>query len=132
MHDRDYYFRQFDLSIGDTVYYVIGGDAVYSIKKTKIIGEKTRTRGRLLHDLKLEYNVYETVDGRIISRSCIKERDEISPEQVFLTKDEAEQFVITCLLEEINREKHTLLAARERLARAERVLKVYKKYGKSE
>lgn len=133
MHSRDFYLRQLDLSIGDTVYYVIGGDAAYSIKKTKIIGKKTRTCGRLFHDLKIEYTVYETEDGRMISRSFfMKERDEMSAEQVFLTKDEAAQFIISCLHKEINRERHSLLNAQERLARAEQVLKVYEKYGQSE
>ena len=133
MHSSDFYLRQLDLSIGDTVYYVIGCDAVYSIKKTRIIGKKTRTRGLGIHGPKFEYTVYETEDGRLISRDIfLKERDEMSAEQVFLTKDEAAQFIITCLHKEINRERHSLLNAQERLARAERVLKVYERYGKSE
>jgi hypothetical protein len=133
MHSRDFYLRQLDLSIGDTVYYVIGCDAVYSIKKTRIIGKKTRTRGLGIHGPKFEYTVYETEDGRLISRDFfLKERDEMSPKQVFLTKDEAVQFIIDCLHIEINQEKHSLLNAQKRLARAERVLKVYEKYGKTE
>ena len=133
MNSRDFYLKQLDLSIGDIVYYVIGGDAAYSIKKTRIIGKKTRTRGLGFHGPKFEYTVYETEDGRLISRDFfLKERDEMSPKQVFLTKDEAVQFIITCLHKEINRERHSLLNAQERLARAERVLKVYEKYGKTE
>ena len=54
MNSRDFYLKQLDLSIGDIVYYVIGGDAAYSIKKNRIIGKKTRTRGRLFHDLKID------------------------------------------------------------------------------
>ena len=133
MNSRDFYLKQLDLSIGDIVYYVIGSDAAYSIKKTRIIGVKTKTRGRLFHDLKIEYTVYETEDGRLISRDFFfNERGEMNPKQVFLTKNEAVQFIIACLHKEINREKHSLLNAKERLARAERVLKVYEKYGKKE
>jgi ubiquitin C-terminal hydrolase len=132
MNSRDFYLKQLDLSIGDIVYYVIGSDAAYSIKKTRIIGVKARTQGRLFHDLKIEYTVYETEDGRLISRtSFVKKSDEMSAKQVFRTKDEAVQFIIDCLHKEINQEKHSLLNAQERLARAERVLKVYEKYGKT-
>ena len=132
MNSRDFYLKQLDLSIGDIVYYVIGDDAAYSIKKTRIIGVKARTQGRLFHDLKIEYTVYETEDGRLISRtSFVKKSDEMSAKQVFRTKDEAVQFIIDCLHKEINQEKHSLLNAQERLARAERVLKVYEKYGKT-
>ena len=133
MNSRDFYLKKLDLSIGDIVYYVMGSDAAYSIKKTRIIGKKTRTRGRLLHDLKIEYTVYETEDGRLISRSYfLKERDEMSAKQVFRTKDEAVQFIIDCLHKEINREKHSLLNVQERLAKAERVLKVYERYAKTQ
>jgi hypothetical protein len=133
MNSRDFYLKQLDLSIGDIVYYVIGSDAAYSIRKTRSIGVKARTRGLGIHGLKIEYAVYETKDGRLISRnSFLNERDEMSAEQVFRTKDEAVQFIITCLHKEINRERHSLLNAQERLARAERVLKVYERYGKSE
>lgn len=132
MNSRDFDLRQLDLSIGDIVYYVIGSDATYSINKTRIINEKARTRGLGIRGPRFEYTVYETEDGRLISRSFLKERDEMSPEQVFRTKHEAVQFIIGCLHKEINQEKHTLLNAQERLARAERVLKVYEKYGKTE
>ena len=56
----------------------------------------------------------------------------MSAKQVFLTKDEAVQFIIACLHKEINREKHSLHNAQEWLAKAERALKVYEKYGKTE
>ena len=133
MNSRDFYLKQLDLSIGDIVYYVIGSDAAYSIKKTRIIGKKTRTRGLGIHGPKFEYAVYETEDGRLISRtSFVKKSDEMSAKQVFRTKDEAVQFIIDCLHKEINQEKHSLLNAQERLEKAERVLKVYEKYGKTE
>ena len=133
MNSRDFYLKQLDLSIGDIVYYVIGGDAAYSIRKTRIIGVKARTQGRLFHDLKIEYTVYVTEDGRLISRTAFRVKDdEMSANQVFRTKDEAVQFIIDCLHKEINQEKHSFLNAQERLARAERVLKVYEKYGKTE
>jgi hypothetical protein len=133
MNSRDFYLKQLDLSIGDIVYYVIGSDAAYSIRKTRIIGVKARTRGLGIHGLKIEYAVYETKDGRLISRnSFLNERDEMSAEQVFRTKDEAVQFIKECLDKEINRARHSLLEAQERLEKAERVLKVYEKYGKTE
>ncbi|MDY6464805.1 MAG: hypothetical protein SPK80_09415 [Bacteroidales bacterium] len=133
MNSRDFYLKQLDLSIGDIVYYVIGSDAAYSIRKTRIIGVKARTRGLGIHGLKIEYAVYETKDGRLISRnSFLNERDEMSAEQVFRTKDEAVQFIKECLGKEINRARHSLLEAQERLEKAERVLKVYEKYGKTE
>jgi len=94
---------------------------------------KARTRGLGIHGLKIEYAVYETKDGRLISRnSFLNERDEMSAEQVFRTKDEAVQFIKECLGKEINRARHSLLEAQERLEKAERVLKVYEKYGKTE
>ena len=132
MKCRDFYFRQLVLSIGDIVYYVTGCEATYSIKKTRIIGKKTRTKGLGIHGPKFEYTVYETEDGMLISRNYfLKERDEMSAKQVFRTKDEAVQFIIDCLHKEINREKHVLLNAQERLAKAERVLKVYERYAKT-
>ena len=132
MQSRDFFFRQIDLSIGDKVYYVIGSDAAYSIKKTTIVDIKTRTQGLDIHGPGIEYTVYETEDGKLISRSFIMKRDEMSLSQVFLTKEEAVQFVIDCLNKDINRERHALLNAQERLSRAERVLKVYERYGKRE
>lgn len=132
MQSRDFFFRQIDLSIGDKVYYVIGSDAAYSIKKTRIANIKTRTRGLGFHGPKIEYTVYETEDGRMISRTFIERRNEMSLSQVFMTKTEAVQFVIDCLHKDINRERHSLLNAQERLSRAERVLKVYERYGKKE
>ena len=133
MNSRDFYLKQLDLSIGDIVYYVIGSDAAYSIRKTRIIGKKTRKLLGCLHDLKIEYTVYETEDGRLISRTFfMHRRDEMSPRQVFRTKDEAVQFIKDCLGKEINRARHSLLEAQERLEKAERVLKVYEKYGKTE
>lgn len=129
MKCRDFYFRQLVLSIGDIVYYVTGCEATYSIKKTRIVDILTRTRGLGIHGLKMDYTVYLTEDGQVISRSFIEKRDEMSPDQVFLSKGDAVQYVKECLRKEINRERHALLNAQERLARAERALKVYEKYG---
>jgi len=129
MKCRDFYFRQLVLSIGDIVYYVTGCEATYSIKKTRIADILTRTRGLGIHGLKMDYTVYLTEDGQVISRSFIEKRDEMSPDQVFLSKGDAVQYVKECLRKEINQERHALLNAQERLARAERALKVYEKYG---
>ena len=129
MKCRDFYFRQLVLSIGDIVYYVTGCEATYSIKKTRIVDILTRTRGLGIHGLKMDYTVYLTEDGQVISRSFIEKRDEMSPDQVFLSKGDAVQYVKEFLRKEINRERHALLNAQERLARAERALKVYEKYG---
>lgn len=129
MKCRDFYFRQLVLSIGDIVYYVTGCEATYSIKKTRIVDILTRTHGLGIHGLKMDYTVYLTEDGQVISRSFIEKRDEMSPDQVFLSKGDAVQYVKECLRKEINRERHALLNAQERLARAERALKVYEKYG---
>lgn len=129
MKCRDFYFRQLVLSIGDIVYYVTGCEATYSIKKTRIVDILTRTHGLGIHGLKMDYTVYLTEDGQVISRSFIEKRDEMSPDQVFLSKGDAVQYVKECLRKEINRERHALLNAQERLARAERALNVYEKYG---
>ena len=130
MKCRDFYFRQLVLSIGDIVYYVTGGEATYSIKKTRIVDILTRTRGLGIHGLpKMDYTAYVTEDGQIIGNSFIVKRDEMSLDQVFLSKEESIQYIKECLRKEINRERHALLNAQERLAQAERALKVYEKYG---
>ena len=129
MKCRNFYFRQLVLSIGDIVYYVTGCEATYSIKKTRIVDILTRTHGLGIHGLKMDYTVYLTEDVQVISRSFIEKRDEMSPDQVFLSKGDAVQYVKECLRKEINRERHALLNAQERLARAERALNVYEKYG---
>ena len=53
----------------------------------------------------------------------------MDPSYVFTTKNEAVQCIIECLHKEIKREKHAILCAQARLEEAERVLKVYQKYG---
>jgi len=128
MKCRDFYFRQLVLSIGDIVYYVTGCEATYSIKKTRIVDILTRTRGLGIHG-KMDYTAFVTEDGQIIGNSFIGKRDEMSPDQVFLSKEESIQYIKECLRKEINRERHALLNAQERLAQAERALKVYEKYG---
>lgn len=134
MHSRDFYLRHHEYSIGDIIYYVVGGDSVYSIKKTRIISTKTRQSGfRTGSNPIFDYIVYQTEDGRLISQTPFRHRqDEMDPSFVFRTKDDAVQCIMDCLHKEINRARHALLDAQERLARAERVMKVYVKYGKSE
>lgn len=127
MHGKDYFLRHLELSVGDTVYYVAGYQDTYSIKKTRIAGIDTRHKG-LDRRFRIDYQIYIAEDGRIISRDFRHKKDELSSEQVFLTKDEAIQFIIDRLNREINVQKHTILYAQERLAEAERVMKNYKKY----
>lgn len=129
---REFFYKQLDLSVGDVVYYVIGEGAVFSIRKTRVMDIQTRYNGLGIHGIKMEYTVYITEDGHILSRSFRKKKDELDSGQVFLIKDEAVQFIKARLNKEINQARHTLLDAQERLAKAERVLKVYEKYGQSE
>ena len=132
MHSREFYLRHYDYAVGDTVYYVLGEDAAYSIRKTRIIGTRTRQSGfRIGGNPVFDYIVYQTEDGRLISQTEFRhKRDEMDPSFVFRTKEEAVQCIKNCLQEEINRARHTLLYAQARLDAAERVLKVYEKYGK--
>ena len=59
MHSKEFYLQHHDYSIGDTVYYVLGEDAVYSIKKTRIVGTKTRQSGfRIGSNPVFKYIVY--------------------------------------------------------------------------
>ena len=126
MHCKDFYFRHLDLSVGDTVYYVTGYEAIYSIKKTRIAIKESRHQG-LEKRFWIEYTVYVTEDGTIISRDFKHKMDEISSEQVYLSKAEAIQFIKDRLHQEINLQRNVLLNAQERLAAAERVLKNYEK-----
>ena len=132
MHSREFYLRHHDYAVGDTVYYVLGEDAAYSIKKTRIVGTRTRQSGSLIGRIPvLNYIVYETEDGRLISQTAFRhKRDEMDPSFVFRTKEAAVQCIKDCLQKEINRARHTILYAQARLDAAERVLKVYEKYGK--
>ena len=121
-----------DYAIGDTVYYVEGGDAVYSIRKTRITAKETRQSGfRIRNNPVFDYIVYRTEDGRLISQTEFRRAgDEMNPSSVFLTKDKAVQYIIHCLHREINIQWQTLLNAQKRMLQAERVLHMYEKYGK--
>ena len=131
MHSREFWLRRLNLNIGDTVYYVIGEDATYSIKKTRIVGIQKRASGLSIHTIPIdEYLVYKTEDGRIINESFRRKKDELDASVAFLSKDAAIKYVIQCLHCEINVQKHALLNAQQRLEQAERILKLYEKYGK--
>ena len=117
-----------DLSIGDTVYYVLGDEPCYSIRKTRIT--KIDSRKDLSPALRIfsqDYTIYITEDGAIISPDFRHHKDELSPEQVFLSMSEAVQYIIDRLKNEIRIEKSVILSAQERLSAAERVLKSYQK-----
>jgi hypothetical protein len=124
--------RELKLNIGDTVYYVVGEGAVYSIRKTRIVGKQTRSSGfRLGNNPVFEYIVYQTEDGKLLNESSFREQnDELSASQVFHTKAEAVDYIIHCLHSEINSQWQTLLNAQKRMIQAERVLHMYEKYGK--
>ena len=132
MNSREFHQKLQDYAIGNTVYYVIGGDAVYSIKKTRIVGTETRHSGfRIGCHPVFDYIVYRTEDGRLISQTEFRHaKDEMSPSSVFKTKDEAVQHIIRCLHREINAQWQTLLNAQKRMIQAEKVLHMYEKYGK--
>ena len=132
MNRREFNQKHQDYSIGDTVYYVEGDDAVYSIKKTRIVGTETRHSGfRNRSHPVFDYIVYQTEDGRLISQTEFRHaRDEMSPTSVFKTKEDAVQYIIHCLHCEINTQWQTLLNAQKRIIQAERVLHMYEKYGK--
>jgi len=132
MHSRDFHSKYQEFAIGDTVYCVTGGDAVYSIKKTRIIGTQTRQSGfRIGSDPVFDYRVYRTEDGRLISQTeFCSSRDELSPSSVFRTKDDAVQYIIHCLQREINSQWQALLNAQRCMIQAERVLHMFEKYGK--
>lgn len=102
-------------------------------KKTRIVGSMKRARGIRGFPTSLdEYLVYQTEDGRLISDSFRRRKDELDASQVFLSKDDAVQYIIYCLQCEINSQKHSLLNAQQRLAQAEQVLKTYEKYGRQD
>lgn len=124
--------RQIHLNIGDTVYYVVGEDSVYSIKKTRIVETQIRSSGlRLGNNPIFEYIVYQTEDGKILNESSFRNKeDELPASQVFHTKADAVNYIIHCLHCEINIQWQTLLNAQKRMLQAERVLHMYEKYGK--
>jgi len=124
--------KQLKLNIGDTIYYVVGEDAVYSIKKTRIIATQTRSSGlRFGNNPVLDYIVYQTEDGKILNETSFRnKKDEIPASQVFHSKVDAIQYIIRSLHREINNQWQTLLNAQKRMIQAERVLHMYEKYGK--
>ena len=132
MTRKDFYQKHQDYAIGDTVYYVEGGDSVYSIKKTRITGTEKRQSGlRIGSHPVFDYIVYKTEDSRLISQTEFRNaRDEMNPSSVFRTKAEAVQYIIHSLHREINTQWQTLLNAQKRMLQAERVLHMYEKYGK--
>lgn len=130
MQGREFWVRHLELNIGDIVYYVIGEDSAYSIKKTRIVGSMKRARGiRGFPNFVGDYLVFQTEDGRLINESFRERKDELDASQVFLSKEDAVQYIIHCLQCEINCQKQSLLNAQQRLAQAERALKTYEKYG---
>ena len=132
MTRKDFYQKHQDYTIGDTVYYVEGGDSVYSIKKTRIVGTEKRQSGlRIGGHPVFDYIVYKTEDGRLISQTEFRHaRDEMNPSSVFRTKADAVQYIIHSLHREINTQWQTLLNAQKRMLQAEKVLHMYEKYGK--
>ena len=129
MKCREFYTKRLNLSIGDTVYYVTGNGVLYSIKKTTISGVIQRThRLNILDNPPLTYTVYTTTDERIITQLFKERTDELDPSQVFLTKNDAIQYIIDNLKQEIVNQTQILQSANQHLEEAQRVLKTYKRY----
>ena len=129
MNCREFYTKRLNLSIGDTVYYVTGNGVLNSIKKTTISGVIQRThRLNILDNPPLTYTVYTTTDERIITQLFKERTDELDPSQVFLTKNDAIQYIIDNLKQEIVYQTQILQSANQHLEEAQRVLKTYKRY----
>ena len=129
MKCREFYTKRLNLSIGDTVYYVTGNGVLNSIKKTTISGVIQRThRLNILDNPPLTYTVYTTTDERIITQLFKERTDELDPSQVFLTKNDAIQYIIDNLKQEIVYQTQILQSANQHLEEAQRVLKTYKRY----
>ena len=129
MKCREFYTKRLNLSIGDTVYYVTGNGVLNSIKKTTISGVIQRThRLNILDSPPLTYTVYTTTDERIITQLFKERTDELDPSQVFLTKNDAIQYIIDNLKQEIVYQTQILQSANQHLEEAQRVLKTYKHY----
>ena len=129
MKCREFYTKRLNLSIGDTVYYVTGNGVLNSIKKTTISGLIQRThRLNILDNPPLTYTVYTTTDERIITQLFKERTDELDPSQVFLTKNDAIQYIINNLNQEIAYQTQILQSANQHLEEAQRVLKTYKRY----
>ena len=122
-----------ELHRGDTVYYVIGSGAMYSIKKTTIVDIQIRRHGQVIQDQTAsQYQVYLTEDGQIISQFLRETRDELSPSQVFMCRMDAIHYIMDCLRKEIKYQKQIITSAQQCMKTAQRVLKSYEKYGKQE
>ena len=129
MKCREFYTKRLNLSIGDTVYYVTGNGVLNSIKKTTISGVIQRThRLNILDNPPLTYTVYTTTDERIIPQLFKERTDELDPSQVFLTKNDAIQYIIDNLKQEIVYQTQILQSANQHLEEAQRVLKTYQRY----
>lgn len=129
MKCREFYTKRLNLSIGDTVYYVTGNGVLNSIKKTTISGVIQRThRLNILDNPPLTYTVYTTTDERIITQLFKERTDELDPSQVFLTKNDAIQYIIDNLKQEIVNQTQILQSAKQHLEEAQRVLKTYQRY----
>lgn len=129
MKCREFYTKRLNLSIGDTVYYVTGNGVLNSIKKTTISGVIQRThRLNILDNPPLTYTVYTTTDERIITQLFKERTDELDPSQVFLTKNDAIQYIIDNLKQEIVYQTQILQSANQHLEEAQRVLKTYQRY----
>lgn len=129
MKCREFYTKRLNLSIGDTVYYVTGNGVLNSIKKTTINGVIQRIhRLNILDSPPLTYTVYTTTDERIITQLFKERTDELDPSQVFLTKNDAIQYIINNLNQEIAYQTQILQSANQHLEEAQRVLKTYKRY----
>ena len=116
--------KKLDLNVGDTVYYVTGHDALYSIRKTRI--DRVIKRIYILSVLDEQpkkYAVYLTEDGNLICQVEPERPDEMDPSQVFLTKEEAVLYVEFLLNKEIIRQKTIIKNAVQHLEEAVRVLK---------
>lgn len=123
--------KKLDLNVGDTVYYVTGHDALYSIRKTRI--DRVIKRIYILSVLDEQpkkYAVYSTEDGNLICQVEPERSDEMDPSQVFLTKGEAVLYVVFLLNKEIIRQKTIIKNAVQHLEEAVRVLKTIEKTGK--
>jgi len=129
MKCREFYTKRLNLNIGDTVYYVTGNGVLNSIKKTTISGVIQRThRLNILDNPPLTYTVYTTTDERIITQLFKERTDELDPSQVFLTKNDAIQYIIDNLKQEIVYQTQILQSANQHLEEAQRVLKTYQRY----
>lgn len=129
MKCREFYTKRLNLNIGDIVYYVTVSGGLYSIKKATINGVVQRIhRLNILDDPPPTYTVYTTNDERIITQLFKERTDELDPSQVFLTKNDAIQYIIDNLKQEIFYQTLILQNAKLHLEKVQRVLKTYMRY----